>query len=210
VKSDKVYSVEGYNRVREHNSFPIMFRGGISFGSDVIFSPELYINDINNPDRKETYKTSLNVCGKSYVNAVNLEKTDKGPRLFCDERFVKQLTFESKKAIRVVNTEKGRFYEIMWTYIICEIFENSNKNMSNLINKLLLQRAINLYKYYKDNEKCSNHYSEFIKLSCRGFLRYVSVNGLGIVTVRNQLESKLYKLNQFDWELNNDSSEYLV
>lgn len=75
-------------------AFPLLFRGGISIG-DVIFSNEMQI--INN----EAKRNGLNVCGIPYLEATRLEKSGKGPRLFCSHAFVNSLSLESKKSNKV-------------------------------------------------------------------------------------------------------------
>ena len=59
-----------------------MFRGGLSVGDECYFFKG---NSIQN--RKFCYD-GYNVFGRTYLNAVRLENSGKGPRLFCDKSVV--------------------------------------------------------------------------------------------------------------------------
>ncbi len=182
VKSNKLFTMYSTNNIQPHNSFPIMFRGGISYGEDVIFNREtqIFSGEISN--------NGINVCGLSYVRAVQLEKSGKGPRLFCDKNFVKQLDKESTRAIRKIDEN---IYELVWTYYACETDENcSDKqcNISKRINSMLLPSAYNLYSYYDKTEcadengykKTTEHYKEFVFLVYRGIMKYAKDNGINL------------------------------
>lgn len=201
---------EGFGHIDEnHNVFPILFRGGISFGDDVNFFPELYINDI---DKKEIekYKYGLNVRGRSYVEAVNLEGAGKGPRLFCNKKFIDMLSDDNKNAIRIVDKEKN-LYEIVWTYYACEVSKCSSNKMNNVIeriNQLLLPRVINLYRFYQ-NSICKNHYVEFVKLSCRGIKKYALDNKLDMNSVDRLINTRLQNIELDGWIYENDVLDFL-
>ena len=193
VKSDKVYSVNTL-----HKAFPLLFRGGVSCGEDVLFES---VTHINNGVTKE----ALTVYGPPYIEAVLLEKACKGPRLFCNEKLIKLLD-KSKKVIRHVDSTND-LYEIVWTYHACETLENSTDKKANIdkrINHFLLQRALNIYNYYLSDKNTNNdicqHYFEFIKLICRGILKYAIDNEVSYDSVVNSLKCKLKDIEIFNYD----------
>ena len=109
VDSNKNMSFEN-GSLRNHKAFPILFRGGLSNGSDVGFFKE---NCIQNG--KFCYD-GYNVFGKTYLNAVKLEHSGKGPRLFCDKSIVDNL--KNRSMIRIVDRD-DEIYEIVWTVEAC-------------------------------------------------------------------------------------------
>jgi len=181
---------------RKECAFPLLFRGGISFGH-VIFSPEFQINQykVNN--------SGINVCGLDYLRAVKLEGTGKGPRLFCSQSFVNTLSTESKKAIRSIsNREDEKVYELIWTYYAFEALSNSSnkrENISRCLNRTLLPPAINLYNYFKNDEKNKLHYEEMLKLIFRGAIKYAKDNAEDVDNIIDILKSKLIDI-ELQWD----------
>ena len=166
VKSDFA-TATGNGSYYKHMAFPIMFRGGISVGNDVGFFNEYHIKDT------EFKFASLNVLGLTYLNAVKLETTDRGPRLFCDKSVVDATI--NKKTIRVVN-EDNEIYEIVWTIEGCEAMGRSSNywsNVENAINDKLLPSSINLYNYYKNKPgTVTMQYKNLLDLVCTGIVKY--------------------------------------
>lgn len=194
VENNKIGDITSEYTFRPHIAFPIMFRGGIAFGKDVLFHREGGIFE-------EKYSINgLNVCGLSYVKAVKLEKSGKGPRLFCNKEFVDSLTEKGRSAIRHI---KDNLYEVVWTYYACEAtgccVTDKKNNVYDRINDKLLVRAVNLYNYYfanqnrnkEDSEQEYKHYEEFILLICRGILKYAYDNKVDIELTCNMLNKKL-------------------
>lgn len=150
--------------VKSDRAFPLLFRGGISYGKDVDFYQEYHIYE------KTLKRNSLSVSGLTYLEAVELEKAGKGPRLFCNKEVVDKIS--DKAIIREVDAKKD-IYEIIWTVQACEKLEHSKgiAAVHNSIYGTLLLPALNLYKYYKDKE-VKDQYLELVKLVCRGSLIY--------------------------------------
>lgn len=151
--------------VKSDRAFPLLFRGGLSLGDDVSFFKEYHICG------KEMEKNSLNVIGLTYLEAVELEKSGKGPRLFCNKEVVDKIS--DKAIIREVDA-KNNIYEIIWTVQACEKLEHSKgiAAVHNSIYGTLLLPALNLYKYYKDKVEVKDQYLELVKLVYRGSLIY--------------------------------------
>ena len=153
-----------------HKASPVLFRGGISVGESVGFFEEYHIKD------NELKRSSLNVTGVTYLNAVKLESFGRGPRLFCDKSVVDVVNEKTKKLIKVVDKEKG-IYEIVWTIEGCEATGNSSNKWENVVNRIndkMLPAAVNLYKYYRDDHHLELQYKELLKLVCEGIVKYAT------------------------------------
>ena len=194
VETDKIVSGNKYGSIRYHKAFPLLFRGGISVGKNIGFFNEYHI--YNN----KLEQTSLNVFGLTYLNAVKLEGTEKGPRLFCDKSVVDATDNEIKKYIKLVDGEKG-IYEIVWTIEGCEATEycTSDKwqNVKDRIQDKMLPSAINLYQYYQNDKDLEPQYKEFLYLVCEGIIKYAkdnynqeddAINYINKVLEKNQIQ----------------------
>lgn len=172
VSSNKIVSYEDGN-LRKHKAFPILFRGGLSFGEEVGFFKENCIQD-----GKFCYE-GYNVFGKTYLNAVRLEHKGKGPRLFCDRLIADNL--KNKCLLRVVDKDE-EIYEIVWTIEACEATECSSDKWYNVkysIFEKMLPAAINFVCFYLSDSKFGEvlpQYEELLKLVCRGIVRYADIN----------------------------------
>ncbi len=146
-------------------AFPLLFRGGLSFGDDVVFYKENHIYN------GEMEKASLSVTGLTYLEAVKLEQSGKGPRLFCNEKVVAQISDET--IISKVDAEKN-IYEIIWTVQACEKLKCSigNAALKNSLYGSLFMPALNLYNNYRENQAIAEQYLELVRLVYRGSLRY--------------------------------------
>ena len=169
IEDKKSRYVDKFNEgcTRNHNAFPLLFRGGISVGKDVLFENQLHFKN----GKREN--TSLNVFGLTYLKAVKLEKTDKGPRLFCDKSVVNAIS--NKRMIKKVDSEKG-LYEIVWT-VSDAISGTSNRKWDNVIKKIdneMLPAAMNFYNHYRHEEGLEPHYRELIKLIACGIIKYAN------------------------------------
>lgn len=162
---------EGYKdgSIRYHNAFPILFRGGIAVGDSVGFFDEYHIKN------SELKLSSLNVMGTTYLNAVKLEASRKGPRLFCDKSVVDIVNDETKKLIKLVDEEKS-LYEIVWTIEGCQATgccaSNKWENVVDRIHDKMLPSAIKLYQYYRNDKCLEPQYKELLKLVCEGIVKY--------------------------------------
>ena len=167
----KVISSYENGMPRYHKAFPILFRGGLSVGEDSFFFEQPYIK--NGVFCNDGY----NVFGKTYLNAVRLEKSGKGPRLFCDRSVIDSI--QNKQIIREVDREKGIF-EIIWTIEGCETLSCCSEAWNNImgaVDSKLLPPAINFVKFYNSNQEYKEflpHYEELLKLVCRGIVKYAA------------------------------------
>lgn len=206
VENKNIYDVDSNYRYYPHMAFPILFRGGISFGNDIIF------HKVGQICQGQYSEDGLNVRGMSYVEAVKLEKSGKGPRLFCNKKFVDSLKNEKHTIIPV----EDDIYEIIWTYYACEAtgYRVGDKmhNVKDRIEDKLLIRAVNLYNYYYQHQDKSRrreeqeykHYEEFILLICKGIIKYASDNNLKLPRVYDMIEEQMNRLIEWEIPFNRD------
>jgi hypothetical protein len=121
----------------ERNWFPTLFKGGVTFDDVEPF-------DQNGLYGKETYR-QRNLAGKGIVKAVSLEKSGRGPRLFCDHTFIELLS-EKKREKYIFG--RNNTTEILWP---TSIFIDSNECNIELWNGFpnLFDPAFNLWKCYE-------------------------------------------------------------
>lgn len=144
---------------------PLLFRGGASIGTDVAIPNAVCIRDFNK-------NTGITISGRTYLDAVKLEKSGKGPHLFCNKDFAQSL--KDKSCIRLYNVSLG-IYEIVWSYWGCEVGEKHSEPTQNInsgLEKMLIP-ALNLYVYYRShNPDFLIYYKELVEIVCRGILKY--------------------------------------
>lgn len=140
--------------------FPVLFRGGVSFGN-------VSSIDITSKMNNEKTKTT-NLIGIGVIDAVGLEKSGKGPRLFCNKNFHNQLSDAVKdKYIGVV--KEGELFEIYW------IVSNFNERNSIRTNLQEFDKYFDVaVKFWMANNHLDygNQYFEFIKLIINGTIHY--------------------------------------
>lgn len=145
---------------------PLLFRGGVSIGTDVAIPNAVCIRDFNK-------NTGITISGRTYLDAVKLEKSGKGPHLFCNKDFAQSL--KDKSCIRLYNVSLG-IYEIVWSYWGCEVGNKDSEHMEKNVHsalKNMLVPALNLYVYYRShNPDFLIYYKELVEIVCRGMLKY--------------------------------------
>lgn len=144
---------------------PLLFRGGVSIGTDVAIPNAVCIRDF-------IKNIGITISGRTYLDAVKLEKSGKGPHLFCNKDFAQSL--KDKSCIRLYNVSFG-IYEIVWSYWGCETHGKHSEHMENVDFALenMLVPALNLYVYYRShNPDFLIYYKELVEIVCRGILKY--------------------------------------
>ena len=142
------------------NRYPVLFRGGISFGNVANLTVNSIVNNNISP--------LTNLTGTALVEAVYLEKSGKGPRVFCNKGFVDQLNKSTKdKFIGTIKADE--LYEIYWT---TSVFFDQNDCRIDIreFDKHFIP-AVNLWKAFNHLEYGIQYY-EFIKLIVKGTLHY--------------------------------------
>lgn len=151
-------SLHGVVRRTVARWFPLLFRGGIAFG-DVMTPRVTAILD--------SATTSVtNLAGTAVVNAVGLEKTGKGPRIFCKADFRNRLAVGSLALLPEV--PETQCYELLWPAFLYHD-QNSPHVDINHFSDLFLPAA-NLWRAFRGLD-VEPHYVEFLKLIIKATLQ---------------------------------------
>ncbi len=168
------------------NVFPILFRGGVTFGDFDTFRQNAVVNS--------EIGVVTNILGNGVVNAVKLESSGlKGPRIICDGTFADLLDDEHKKYVSPVNS--GELYEILWpAYWLVEDNDVSNVNE-------LFRLAIHFYNGLKDTP-VGDHYKEMLKLFVKSARLFAQVRGVPNIdrTIDDLLASADITLDDNGWK----------
>jgi hypothetical protein len=157
-------SVEKNKRSLVHK-YPLLFRGGISYG-------DVYNFNVNSILNKEINQIK-NLTGKALVEAVELERSGKGPRLFCNKSFIKQLDQQIiNKYIGTIIPDE--LYEIYWTTSV--FFDENDLDLCTQDFGKILIPAVNLWRAF-GSQPHGNHYFEFVKLIIKGNIQYYRIRG---------------------------------
>ena len=179
VKSNRFAAVTD-GELEWKRAFPVLFRGGVALGNEVFFWDEVCIR------KGKMDHNARDVSGRTYLEAVKLESSGKGPRLFCHENLVDicgDNYLFSKIDNNIDNKTDENLYEILWPVIGCECLQKSSDvrvNISNAATKTMLPPAINLLKYYKsrmDLKSVTEHYSALLDVVIKGILAYGEKHG---------------------------------
>lgn len=150
--------IEGNKRPK--NCYPILFRGGISFGEVEVIEDQAISggSDVSIP----------NVIGPGVVRAVELEqKRLPGPRILCDCEFVDQLTGIATNYLR----REGDAWELLWP-AFCYLEGDDERAQSYVLNELF-EPALTYWKCYRETP-FEKHYRAFLELIVRSHLAFAS------------------------------------
>ncbi|MGB3479400.1 MAG: hypothetical protein WBB67_09590 [bacterium] len=154
---DNHYSKDKDDLLQANNSkrkwYPLLFKGGIAFGDCV----PMKIKQIAGSKTVEIY----NVLGTAVVEAVGLEKSIKGPRLFCTAKFYNCISNDDSRRI-IVSSEINNIYEVLWP--MPHIIEKGVNGY-----KQLLEISINLWKHFNHKEY-GFHYFKYVELIIKSIL----------------------------------------
>ena len=173
VKNQKVVS----EKVEEY-WFPLIFRGGVSYGEVI----KLGIHSIQNYELKELF----NLSGNPVINAVQYEKLGKGPRLFCGQEFVDSLPQNERQFIHPL---KDCISEILWPMGI--YFPCNDPKTEILKFRDMFIPVCNLWKAFNHLD-FGNQYYSFLKLvilSTMKYFRNCSQEGLAVEFIEKEIEN---------------------
>jgi hypothetical protein len=142
------------------NRYPVLFRGGVSYGNVANRTVNSIVGNNISP------LTIL--TGTALVEAVNLEKAGKGPRIYCNKNFIDQLTQPTKdKFIGTIKADE--LYEIYWTTSVFIDQNDCRIDIKNFDQHFI--PAVNLWKAFNHLDYGIQYY-EYIKLTVKGTLQY--------------------------------------
>ncbi|RCW49795.1 hypothetical protein [Halanaerobium sp. ST460_2HS_T2] len=176
------------------NWFPVLFRGGISFGEAYptklisIFDSEPQI--INN------------LVGKPVVKAVKLEQEVKGPLIVCDCNFYDELNKNIKYFFKKIKNKN--LYKLLWP-----AFNYIKANNEDEIRKFdeLFYPAVSLWKA-NNHKSYSMHYFNFLKLVVESSLRFF--DNIGELSFAKNYISKQIKYKDLDNKIEELYGSYSV
>jgi len=137
----------------ERKWYPLLFKGGIAYGDCV----PIKIKQIAGSKIVEIY----NVLGTAVVEVVGLEKSIKGPRLFCTAKFYNRISNDDSRRI-VVPSGIDNIYEVLWP--MPHVMEKGINGY-----KQLLEIGINLWKHF-NHEEFGFYYFKFVELIIKSIL----------------------------------------
>jgi len=148
--------------VKNEHAFPIIFKGGISYGE--CFEAALYTID--------NYKlgNNINLIGNGVVNAYALHESDiKCPGLYCDLSFINQLDNIKTQYVNKIDKD---IYEILWPL---NLYRSSSIDDSIIKFNSMFQPVVNLWKAY-NHFKWGMQYYNLLKLLIRSTVKYSTIN----------------------------------
>lgn len=155
-----VFDVCGTGQRIEH-WFPALWRGGVTFG-DVHVSTIPMIHD-------HWPRCGPVPFGKAVVEAVGLEGSGKGPRLFCSEAAAERISGQTTRL--VISCEECRCKEILWPVSKFTMTNDPEVEKSEFLDLFLPARSLWLSKVGTNVEQ---HYWEFLRLICRSALHWAN------------------------------------
>ena len=142
----------------KENWYPVLFRGGISYGDVKVLKTPAICN--------EQEITVPNVIGQGVVQAVGLEQRGlKGPRILCDCEFVDQLRGPATKYLR----KEGDAWELLWPGF--NYFEGNDERSERYNLDDLFGRALALWRHFSGEEP-EKHYRAFLELIVQSHLAF--------------------------------------
>ena len=171
-------------KIEYDGSFPILFRGGVALGEEIFFWDEFCIRN------GELKNCARNVGGRTYLEAVTLEKMCSGPRLLCHKNFVDSCR-EKQYFARVCDVKecdmesetKEEVYEVLWPMMGCECGQSSGdatRNIGRSVMETMLPPALNLYIFFKAKPKSEDlvrHYKALNEVVIKGIIKYGEKKG---------------------------------
>jgi len=172
--------------MERRNWFPVLWRGGVSFGQ----FERVGTRGIVDGNRTDCPL----LVGDAVVRAVGMEKPGddealrKGPRLFFDPPAMAAVT--DSRLLPYFDPAPGipNCMELLWPAF--HLVSGNNPESELLGLHELLEPAVVLWRS-KRGTKVELHYFEFIRLICRGALRWATVNGLSQTKARGILSRQL-------------------
>lgn len=160
--------------------YPVLFRGGIASGSvkTGLMQAIASRNTIQVP----------NLLGSAVVEAVALESSGKGPRLFAGKSYIDSLDEAHRRYTHRSQTKDGNdCFEILWPAYKFNATNDPEIEVNEICEPLLA--AVRLAAALEGKD-VANHYQEFVKLLVRSGLRYAQEHGV-LVLMWERIQSTI-------------------
>jgi len=175
-------SVHGISGQHDEHWFPLLFRGGISFAD--VLTPQ--VTAIVHGRKTNT----ANLAGRAVVNAVGLEKTGKGPRLFCRNDFYDLLNTQNHNFMAEVIGD--HCYELLWPAFIYHDSGQPHVEINHFTDLFL--PAANLWQAFRQQPEVEPHYREFLKLIVRSAQKWFSLHD-SLEMANKHIEEKIVRFS---------------
>ncbi len=134
-----------YGEEKEH-WYPIMFKGGISYGEFILYPSKLQIGS--------HLKEHINFIGEGYIKAYKHSELRgpgfRGPRLFLDSSFIQRLGEKTRRYVVdvKVNGKQDRIQELVWPALMYHEGNNPEVEANEIPGRIM--PILKLLKYYKN------------------------------------------------------------
>jgi hypothetical protein len=156
----EILSLSGLSETK-CNWFPALWRGGISYGQvEIATLPTIHNN---------CPKCAVVPFGSAVVEAVKLEGSGKGPRLFCSAKVAERVSGTAARLLVPCEACKG--YEILWPASVFTPTNDPEIEKPEFIDLFLSARTLWISQVGTTVEP---HYWEFLRLICRSAFHWAS------------------------------------
>lgn len=146
---------------------PTLVRGGLAFG-EVEHVRNVFLADANKP---------TNLVGPGVLEAIELERAGKGPRIFLAQELVARVRGTDPAIARwLVREDPLGEPELLWLLPAGgpEMFSADEEWISNVC-----AHAVRLYEQYRSEPEAGIHYEEFVLLAARSIARAFATREAG-------------------------------
>ena len=151
----------------DENWYPVLFRGGISYGDAEVFKTlaidsgeEVWVRNVRGPGVIQAVR--------SQERKIEGEKL-KGNRILCDRQFIVHLCSNSKRYLRIERDA----WELLWP-AFSYIDRNGESNQRDVLDELFWP-AFRLWQCYSGKPKEEEHYRAFLELIVRSHIAYAGI-----------------------------------
>lgn len=164
LAGDLVFNLTSFGLAHDR---PTLVRGGLAFG-EVEHVRNVFLTGANEP---------ANLVGPGVLEAIELEKAGKGPRIFLAPEFVTRVrSADPAIAQWLVREEPGRHAELLWLLPAGgpETFAQDEEWISDIC-----AHAVRLFEEYGSEPDAGVHYEEFVLLAARSVARAFATDSTG-------------------------------
>ena len=146
---------------------PTQVRGGLAFG-EVAHVRNVFLTEAHEP---------ANLVGPAVLEAIELEKAGKGPRIFLARELVARVRTTDAALVRwLIREEPGQAPELLWLLPVTgpETFSGDEEWIAQVC-----AAAVRLYEQHGNEPEAGVHYEEFVLLAARSIARAFAMRDAG-------------------------------
>lgn len=149
----------------DENWYPVLFRGGISYGDAEVFKTiaihsdeEVWVQNVRGPGVIQAVRSQeRKICGEKL----------KGNRILCDRQFIDHLCSNTERFLR----KERDAWELLWPAFSYIDNSNGESNYRDVLDELFWPAFV-LWQYYSGKPKEEVHYRAFLELIVRSHMAY--------------------------------------